>query len=179
MRYLIFFTFMTSQISLPDFQYNEEGEIIVTDVVSTSLDETRLLMNTEEFYQNLNNYSLDSTGKYYSSTSFTLYTKRLGYVPEGKINYVMSVEIRENRYRYILSDFVFTPMEINRYGRYELQKNEASSLRVWLEKENNIKLHKKNILLGVERQLNQMKASIENEKPSVDNSKVVKLSDEW
>ena len=36
----------------------------------------------------------------------------------GRITFVLSIEIRNNKYRYWLSDFVFTPYERDRYGMF-------------------------------------------------------------
>ena len=49
---------------------------------------------------------------------------RLGH-PEGKLDFKMAVEVKDNKFRYSLYDFHFTPVKRNRYGRYDLLKKKT------------------------------------------------------
>lgn len=44
--------------------------------------------------------------------------------PAGKLDFKMAVEVKDNKFRYSLYDFFFTPIERDRYGRYNLVKKE-------------------------------------------------------
>lgn len=48
--------------------------------------------------------------------------------PAGKVDFKLAVEVKDNKFRYSLYDFFFTPMERDRYGRHNLAKQEPMAV---------------------------------------------------
>jgi len=48
--------------------------------------------------------------------------------PAGEIQFRVSVQVKDYKYRYSISNFVFRPYSRNRYGRYEIEKWEFKAL---------------------------------------------------
>lgn len=48
--------------------------------------------------------------------------------PFGEVRYSLTIEIKEERYRYTITDFVFYPYSRNRYGKFERDKWVSKSL---------------------------------------------------
>jgi len=42
--------------------------------------------------------------------------------PAGEVRYNLQVEIKEEKYRYTITDFIFYPYSRNRYGKFEREK---------------------------------------------------------
>lgn len=51
--------------------------------------------------------------------STLVYSKSIAKHPLGNVTYTYTVEVKDNKYRYIFSSMVFTPYERNRYGKFE------------------------------------------------------------
>lgn len=47
---------------------------------------------------------------------------------EGELSYALHIEFKDNKYRFWLTDFVFTPYQRNRYGVYERSHQQAKVL---------------------------------------------------
>ena len=68
------------------------------------------------------------------SRSSILYAKSLGKYPEGKLSYTIKLELREERYRYVIQNFIFTPYEKNRYAKYEAVRGKFETLESMMAK---------------------------------------------
>jgi len=97
----------------------------VVDVPATS--DMTLLTNAKKFLKKYVNrkYRKDiilseEDKKVFAQSHFLVYKKgSFGKHVDGAIHYSISVEAKENKYRYIITDFVFQPYARNRYGRFE------------------------------------------------------------
>jgi hypothetical protein len=101
---------------------NEQNKYIyyqVVDMPGISLDS--LKKNAEYFIKTVYPKSkarLDvAGGDFYTSDKFLVYSV-ITYVKHesGEIAYMLNIECKDSKYRYWLTDFVFTPYEKDRYG---------------------------------------------------------------
>jgi hypothetical protein len=53
---------------------------------------------------------------------------------EGELTYTLHIEFKDLKYRYWLTDFVFTPYQRNRYGVYERSHDGSTALEVLKDK---------------------------------------------
>ncbi|WP_020526533.1 DUF4468 domain-containing protein [Flexithrix dorotheae] len=62
---------------------------------------------------------LDSAvGKVQSRYAFKVYKGEYAKHADGEISYNLTIEVKEGRYRYIFTNFIFQPYSLNRYGKY-------------------------------------------------------------
>ena len=83
-------------------------------------------ISTDSLYKNATYFiksSFPKTKSTQSSNSINIKDKFLTYASfvkheNGEMSYTLNIECKDGKYRYWLTDFVFTPYERNRYGVY-------------------------------------------------------------
>ena len=70
-------------------------------------------------------YLLEEESKVSSLGGFLVYNYKS---PDGEIRYNLSIEVKDNKYRYTITDFIFYAYSRNRYGRFEREKWKPKSL---------------------------------------------------
>ncbi len=71
------------------------------------------------------NYLVEEEGKATTMGGFLVYNYKS---PDGEIRYDISIEVKDNKYRYSITNFIFHPYTRNRYGRFEMEKWKSKSL---------------------------------------------------
>lgn len=63
---------------------------------------------------------LDENQKIIINSGFRIYNILIGKIgnPAGKLIFRLTIEVKNNKYRYCADKFYFTPLERNRYGRF-------------------------------------------------------------
>ena len=158
--------FMPALLVAQTLPTDEQGKVVFEEVVRLdSLKGNALYANarrwlTESGYKIV---SADSMGgKLVARQAFGVYDK--GYVTKklhGKISYNLSVEVKEGKYRYRFSDFVFAYYKENRTSHYvstgKKKALEESTASGWQGLWEN---HKKNTQRTIESQIEQLKAAM-------------------
>jgi len=120
------------------FPINEIGKYEFSEVVELSgLDKEKLFINGQKFMKKVK--VLNSKKKFYSEEkeNYTLknrgsfYVYRLGSVKKGiggAVEYDLKLEIKDGKYRYILTNYIFNEYQKNRYGKYEPVKGKYTPL---------------------------------------------------
>jgi hypothetical protein len=158
--FLIFCSvFAYSQSVLPT---DEKGKVAFIEVVKTdSLGKELLYENAGKWLQ-ANNFQLQVSaedsiaGKWVAWQSFPVYAR--GYISKkihGKINYTLTVAVKENRYRYEFSNFTFDYYKENRNyemvptGKHKaLEEPQASGWQSLWEQHKKTTLNTVNTLVG-------------------------------
>jgi hypothetical protein len=124
----------------PGFQLSEEGKIVFIEQINDVDSEIDLEVNAKHFLTILGEEDemliAKSEGEmvsYQTTTGFKLYRKSIGKTPYGKVSYRIKIEIKENRYRYIITDLVFKEYERNRYARFVPSKKKAQPIEKYLD----------------------------------------------
>ena len=161
------------------YQYDENGHILFLEVVETSLSHEVLLENAADLMA----LQKENTGKqshFEKKITFKLYRKRLGQSPHGEVSCSLELEVRENRYRYIIKEFKFQPLSRDRYGRYTQKKEEPVGVEEYLQKPNKVWAgHKKTILEKITQVVEDVKLRM-NANPTEENHEVtIKIDEEW
>ncbi len=164
-----------------EYQYDENGHILFTEVVKTELSNELLLANAAAMMSlKKAEQSNTGTGKFKKTTSFKLYKKRLGKSPHGELSYTIRLEVRDSRYRYVINDFMFHPLEKNRYGRFVRAKDEAVELKKHLLKPDKTwNGHKQTILEKINKVIENIKHQMSVDLQENQGAETVKIDDEW
>jgi hypothetical protein len=145
---------------------DEQGKVTFYEVVKEdSLKADLLYTNAKSWLQSLG-YTLtemDSVGgRLVANNAFPVYDK--GYVTKkmhGKVGYQLSIEIKDGKYRYWFTDFVFAYYKEDRTYRLvptgKTKALEETTASGWQHLWGN---HRKNTLLMVENLIGQMKTMI-------------------
>lgn len=112
-----------------NFPVDETGKYTFTEVVDLNgLNKDQLFENGEKFMKkikvlnsNIKHFNSDSKN-YEISNRGSFYVYRLGSVKKGiggAVEYDITLEFKESKYRYTITNFLFNEYKKNRYGKYE------------------------------------------------------------
>ncbi len=174
---LILAVFLNTQSPvMQELRYDENGHIVFIDIVSTDLKASHLLANA----QSLKEFEQTSDKKFIKNYVMTLYKKRLGKSPEGELTYTLSIELKENRYRYVFTDFVYHPLMRNRYGRFERKRNGSQSLEDLVSTEDKIwEGYKGKLFNKIDSSVEFLKSELTKITERPKEQQKVNLSDDW
>ena len=120
------------------FPINEIGKYEFNEVVELNkLDKDKLFLNGQKFMEKIK--ILHSKKKFYKEEkeNYTIknrgsfYVYRLGSIKKrigGAVEYDLTLEIKDEKYRYTLTNFIFNEYQKNRYGKYEPIKGKYTPL---------------------------------------------------
>ncbi|MGK7395414.1 MAG: hypothetical protein ACNS62_12635 [Candidatus Cyclobacteriaceae bacterium M3_2C_046] len=119
-----------SQVSLP---LNQDKKVEFYDVIDFAGTQTEIYDKVLYVVKNIDRCQIiDSVRGEVSSVDasceFPLYKTKFTKSLDGQMEYKFKVEVKDNRYRYFLNDFVFQPYKRDRYGRYQAVKGQAKPL---------------------------------------------------
>ena len=163
-----------------EFKYDENGHILFYEVIETELSHAQLMDNAQKLIPPSKKTSNNRNGRFEKASSMRLYRKSLGKSPHGELDFSIMLEIKDNRYRYIIKDFVFYPMKRNRYGKFERVKYKASLLnekvaspdKLWMQ-------HKNTILTRVDKVIENIKREMATIKYEESKPEGIKINDDW
>ena len=117
-RYLFFFLtgLVTTNCFSQDFPLDTKGKISYSDVIEVdSLNEEDLFRNGVKWFTTLQHEKVVITGKDSLNGNLSGYSSFLVYSQSdalkkvsGRISYSLSIDVKDNKYRYCFTDFVFT-----------------------------------------------------------------------
>lgn len=146
-----------------------------------SLDKKELFRNASEFLEDKENCKFEPDSVQLSiqaQCGFWVYKNKFFKSIDGNINYQLSIDVKDHKYRYKISDFIYYQYARDRYGKYELVKNSAIPLN---KNQKNAKgaydKHKDSIDERIEGLLKELKNEMK-EKPEVLSSKK-QYDQEW
>ncbi len=139
--HILCFNLFAQQANLPK---DETGKITFYEVVKLDSVKKELLLNNafqylaglhlpelnatskkKKNYKKINKkiaglpIEIDSAvGKVQSRYAFKVYKGQYAKHADGEISYDITLEVKEGRYRYIFTNFIFQPYALNRYGKY-------------------------------------------------------------
>ena len=120
------------------FPINDIGKYELSEVVDLhGIDKEKLFQNGQKFMKTVK--VLHSKKKFYSEEkeNFTIsnrgsfYVYRLGSVKKGiggAVEYDLTLEIKDGKYRYTLTNYLFNEYQKNRYGKYQPLKGKYTPL---------------------------------------------------
>ena len=123
-----------------DFQLNEIGKYEFTDVVELKgMDKDQLYAQGEKFMKKIKvlhsrekNFKPDKAN-YQIANRGSFYVYRLGSVKKGiagAVEYDITLDFKDDKYRYRITNFRFNEYKKNRYGKYEPVKGKYTPLEV-------------------------------------------------
>lgn len=124
----------SGQAQNSDFPLDDTGKITFQGVAEIpGLSREALYRNALDFLSEVKvanqkkkeNYLVEEEGKLSTLGGFLVYNYKS---PDGEIRYDLSIEVKDNKYRYTITDFVFYPYSRNRYGQFERDKWKSKSL---------------------------------------------------
>ena len=178
---ILLFTFTQASGSL-EYSFDESGKIVFMEVVNTKL-------GYDTLFQNLDNLGFDMDRNddkgivvktFKKAASFMLYNKRISKVPHGRLSYTLLIEVKDNRYRYLITDFVFHEYERNRYGRFEEKRNSEKAIEPLLKNpDKKWENHSQTILEKMESEITKLKEDLETIPVGEKQKKKVEFNDDW
>lgn len=132
--------FLNASAQNVHFPTNEIGKYEFTEVVALNgmtrdllfdngqkfMKKVKVLNSSKKHYsEDKNNYSLKNKGSFY--------VYRIGSVKkgiDGAVEYDLTIEIKDGKYRYTLTNFVFNEYQKNRYGKYQPLKGKYIPLEM-------------------------------------------------
>ena len=138
--FLIISTFYYSLTQDTQFPIDDLGKYTITEVVELhGIDKDKLFLNGEKFMKKVK--VLNSKKKYYKieKDNYTItnkgsfYVYRIGSVKKGiggAVEYDINLEIKDGKYRYTITNFIFNEYQRNRYGKYEPVKGKFIPLEM-------------------------------------------------
>lgn len=138
--FLITSVFTYSLAQDTQFPINDMEKYTLTEVVElTGIDKDKLFSNGEKFMKKVK--VLNSKKKYYKTEkeNYTIrnrgsfYVYRIGSVKKGiggAVEYDVDLEIKDGKYRYTITNFIFNEYQRNRYGKYEPVKGKYTPLEM-------------------------------------------------
>lgn len=159
-----------------ELRYDENGHIVFMEVVSTDLEPGEILANV----QSLEGFKQTSEKKFVKNYVLTLYKKRLGKSPEGELTYTLAIELKENRYRYIFTEFVYHPLVKNRYSRFERKKKGSQPLETLVSKEDKLwQEHQKSLFDKIDSSVEYIKNELNKTVKPPEEQQKINLSEDW
>jgi len=117
---------------------NELGQITYSEVVQVEETSKEFLFTSAwNYLQSLvDNHKILKKGPYinedstevYLPLAYTVYRDFPVHSPHGVIRYQLTVSVKDGRYRYMATDFVFHYLERNRYGKFVEVKGKSKPL---------------------------------------------------
>ena len=138
--FLIISTFYYSLAQDTQFPIDDLGKYTITEVVELhGIDKDKLFLNGQKFMKKVK--VLNSKKKYYNieKENYTIrnkgsfYVYRIGSVKKGiggAVEYDINLEIKDGKYRYTITNFIFNEYQRNRYGKYEPVKGKFIPLEM-------------------------------------------------
>ncbi|MCK5101427.1 MAG: DUF4468 domain-containing protein [Cyclobacteriaceae bacterium] len=138
--FLIISTFYYSLTQDTQFPIDDLGKYTITEVVELhGIDKDKLFLNGQKFMKKVK--VLNSKKKYYKieKDNYTItnkgsfYVYRIGSVKKGiggAVEYDIDLEIKDGKYRYTITNFIFNEYQRNRYGKYEPVKGKFIPLEM-------------------------------------------------
>lgn len=120
------------------FPLNEIGKYEFNEIVELNgIDKDKLFENGQKFMKKIN--VLNSKKKFYKEEKEdyvlknrgSFYVYRLGSVKKGiggAVEYDLKLEVKDGKYRYTITNFIFNEYQKNRYGKYEPIKGRYTPL---------------------------------------------------
>lgn len=134
---LFAFCFKATAQDVP-FPINEIGKYELNDVVELNgLDKEKLFENGQKFMKKVKvlnskkSFYLEQRENYTIKNKGSFYVYRLGSVKKaigGAVEYDLILEVKDGKYRYTITNFIFNEYQKNRYGKYEPVKGKYTSL---------------------------------------------------
>ncbi|MTI39761.1 hypothetical protein E1140_09670 [Fulvivirga lutimaris] len=176
---LLLFTLSQLTSTPLEYSFDDSGKIVFMEVVSTEIGFDTLVQNVENLgFEKVQNG--DEEQGFSKEASFMLYNKRISKVPHGRLTYNVQVDVKENRYRYVITDLIFHEYERNRYGRYEEKRNGQMALEPLLaEPDKQWENHKQTILKKMESEVAMLKSEIVAVPLEEEQKSEVKINDDW
>ena len=143
LKITVFFITGIFNYSLPQdtpFPINDMGKYTITEVVELhGIDKDKLFSNGETFMKKVK--VLNSKKKYFKieKENYTIrnkgsfYVYRIGSVKKGiggAVEYDIDLEIKDGKYRYTITNFIFNEYQRNRYGKFEPVKGKYTPLEM-------------------------------------------------
>ena len=128
---LIILCLLYSSVDAQDFEFpvNDNGKYEFSEVVQLGgIDKDKLFQNGQKFMKKVKvlkskkNYYSEDMENYSITNKGSFYVYRLGSVKKGiagATEYDLTLEIKDGKYRYSLTNFVFNEYKKNRYAKYE------------------------------------------------------------
>lgn len=138
--FLITSVFTYSLAQDTQFPINDMEKYTLTEVVDLNgIDKDKLFSNGEKFMKKVK--VLNSKKEYYKTEkeNYTIrnrgsfYVYRIGSVKKGiggAVEYDIDLEIKDGKYRYTITNFIFNEYKRNRYGKYEPVKGKYTPLEM-------------------------------------------------
>ena len=181
MQLTMFLLFTLSQIpnTVLEYSYDDKGRIVFMEVVNTKIGYDTLVQNAENMgYEKIQGD--DEQQGFVKEASFMLYNKRISKVPHGELTYNVQIEVKERRYRYVITALVFHEYERNRYGRYEAKRNGQMALETLLAEPDKIwENHRQTILKKMESEIERLKSDMTLVPDEGEQKSKVKINDNW
>lgn len=161
------------------FIFDENGQIIFTEVVELEGQREELRQRLENLLGAGKSIQRNDDLSLSVSEDFLLYQHSLGKITDGRVDYILKVEVKNNKYRYTIQNFTYTPFFRNRYGRYEAKRGSSRPLEEFLNKnQTKWKQHFVEVHERIAQKTYWLKSGMINvEIPN--EQKVVKLKDDW
>ena len=138
--FLITGIFYYSLAQETQFPIDDLGKYTITEVVELhGIDKDKLFSNGEKFMKKIK--VLNSKKKYYKiekenyiiRNKGSFYVYRIGSVKKGiagAVEYDINLEIKDGKYRYTITNYIFNEYQRNRYGKYEPVKGKFKPLEM-------------------------------------------------
>ncbi len=176
---MFFLLFQQNPATELELSYNNNARIIFIEVVETNIGYDTLISNAADITRKDGENT--GTGMVFTKqSSFMLYSKKLTKVPDGKLKYNLQIEVKDSKYRCIISDMVFYEYERSRYGRFVEKRNGERPVEVMLKEPSKVwKSHKESMLENFEKVIENIKNRMAMIPEMKDNDITVKLNDDW
>jgi len=176
--------------SVQPLTVNDQGQITYSQVVKVEeVGKELLFSNTYAFLESLVDehkrlkkgpYVNEDSTEIYLPLAYTVYKDFPVHSPHGVIKYQFKVSIKEGRYRYIATNFVFHYLERNRYGKFVEVKGKSKPLETQYFKGSQ-KLWDQHKLKTAEK-VNTLAENLQAEiywRPEGPKQEIVKVNESW
>ena len=123
-----------------EFPVDEYGKYFFSEVVDLQgMDKEQLFANGEKFMKNVKvlhskrKFLNVDKDRYQISNRGSFYVYRLGSLKKGiagAVEYDLILEVKDDKYRYTINNFIFNEYKKNRYGKYEPVKGKYTPLEM-------------------------------------------------
>lgn len=162
-----------------EYSYDEKGKVVFMEVINTTIGYDTLIQNVRSLGFSETEEG-DNVQGFRKEASFMLYNKRISKVPHGELTYNVQIELKEDRYRYVITDLTFHEYDRNRYGRFEEKRNGQQAIEPLLNDPDKVwEKHKQTILEKMESEVYKLKRDIETVPVEEEQKDKVKINDNW
>ena len=123
-----------------EFPIDESGKYTFSEVVEVPgmpreklLNNGTAFLNTIKILKSRKSYLNIDEDNYQLTTRGSFYVYRYGSIKkaiDGAVEYDIKIELKEGKYRYTITNFVFNEYQRNRYGKYEPIKGKYTPLEM-------------------------------------------------